>query len=146
MRRKYNGTEGQTSAQSEAADAENELGRVLKSGGRSVKKITGPKGDLLIDGSYFLEVKTAKPQHPNDEDIKWAFNIHRHGKLEELCDYYLFRFEDVPGCKKPLYAAFRSPLNCLTIQFSLRKMLYTLGPAMALFEDLRDGRIMERTS
>ena len=122
--------------------AENEVGQLLRSYGLSVKRMFGAGGDLLVGYKLKIEVKTASPQVRNG-NFKWAFNIHRHGKLNEQCDYYLFRFESVPGCEKPLHALYKAPLGVLTVAFQMRKMLYSLAPALQLFEDLREGKLTQ---
>jgi len=127
--------------QAKGHDAENEVGMLLRSGGkRFVKRLHGPQGDLLIDDRLKIEVKTAAPRIA-DGKFSWQFNIHRHGILNEQADYYLFRFEHVPGCEKPIYAVYKGPLGVMTVNFSMRKMLYTLGPALQLFEDLKHGKL-----
>jgi len=130
--------------QSKGFDVENLVGRILRQAGHSIKRITGNRGDLLMDGKLFLEIKVAGVQTEDDGQLRWGFNIHRHGILNEKADYYIFRFEGVPGAKKPFHAAFKGPLGVLTVSFSMVKMLYTLGPALQLFEDLKAGKLSPR--
>ena len=116
--------------------AENKLASIFAAHGHQVQRIKRRQdGDLLVDGKFKIEVKCAEAQHGKDE-VVWKFNIHRHGILNEVSDYYVFQFLGVPGSKSALYAAFKAPLGVLTLQFSLRKMIRELAPAVKLYEEL----------
>jgi|SRR5882762_716138 len=75
--------------------------------------------DLLVNG-WRCEVKMA-PMKPNG---KWNFNIHRHGKVNELeVDFYIFVLEDVPYCKASIYLIKKAPLSCPTVEISVRSLI-----------------------
>lgn len=123
-----------------ATKAEMQLAAIFNAHGHQA--ICTPRhgdGDLLVDGLIKIEVKSAELQKKEINRLRcprWAFNIHRHGVLKEVSDYYIFQFLGVPGHKGALYAAFRSPLNCKVKAFSLRSMIRELSPAVKLYEEL----------
>jgi len=122
--------------QDKASKAETLIGAFFKSHGHTV--IHTPRhgqGDLLVNGIVKIEVKSAEKQKRKN-GIYWCFNIHRHGVLKELSDYYIFQFRGVPGQKGCLYAAFKSPLNVKVKAFTLRSMIRGLAPHVKLYEQL----------
>lgn len=119
-----------------ANNAERQLETIFRAHGHiTQRRHRMGDGDLLIDNRILIEVKSAEMQD-NDGMPKWSFNIHRHGKLNEVSHYYIFQFLGVPGQKGALYAAFKAPLGVLTMHFSLRKMIRELAPAVKLYEEL----------
>jgi hypothetical protein len=105
-------------------------------GKRAVRTPGRGKGDLLVDGVMSIEIKSAEAQVSERAGTGWRFNIHRHGKLKETADYYIFQFLGVPEQKGALYAAFKAPLGVYTVSFSMRKMIRELAPAVKLYEEL----------
>jgi hypothetical protein len=89
-----------------------------------VMPFTWPQFDLLMDGKVRLEVKTSRPRKENKNGLAWKFSIHRHNKLNESgVDFYILRFEGVPGSSKAIHALLRAPLRKLTVEYSQRQML-----------------------
>jgi hypothetical protein len=107
-----------------------------RSGRRAVRTPGRGKGDLLVDGTLAIEVKTAEAQTNEKAGTQWRFNIHSHGILNETADYYIFQFLGVPEQKGALYAAFKAPLKVYTVGFTMRKMIRELAPAVKLYEEL----------
>jgi hypothetical protein len=126
-----------------AMKAEVEVARLFSSKGHVVEMCKyGSSYDLLVDGILKLEVKSAGRQ----KDGKWCFNIHRHGKLVEVADFYILQFVGVPGQKHPIYAALKAPLKRYGLSYTLAGMIKTLAPAIDLLHTLRTGKISENNS
>jgi hypothetical protein len=95
--------------------------------------------DCLIDG-WSVEIKTSTRQRKDDADL-WRFNIHRRGKINESeTDFYVFRLEDVPGCKKKaVHLLFRAPLKCTVFNVTIRSLLNGYSSAAGDFKKFMDG-------
>jgi hypothetical protein len=91
----------------------------LVSKGLEVSLTNGGPYDMVVNG-WRCEVKMA----PMNSKGKWTFNIHRHGKLNELeVDYYIFSLENVPYCKASIYLIKKAPMSCATFEVSVRSLI-----------------------
>lgn len=96
---------------------------ILRSYGHTVKDFARPWSpfDILMDGKIKIEVKTCSY---SSKRKYWLFNIHRHNVLNEAnVDFYVLRFNDVPGTNRAINALYRAPLNVSTMVFSMRELL-----------------------
>lgn len=99
--------------------------------------------DLLIDGTHRVELKTAQPSMHRGKP-HWRFNIHRHGKLVENCDFYLFRLEKVPFSKAAIHLVVPAPIGKKTIIFSFRSLLSDGSQYVSDFYRLARGEMPPR--
>ena len=96
---------------------------ILRSYGHTAEDFSRPWSpfDILMDGKIKIEVKTGR------YIIKqkcWLFNIHRHNVLNETdVDFYVLRFNDIPGTDRAINALYKAPLNVYTMNFSIRELL-----------------------
>jgi hypothetical protein len=125
------------------ASAETNVMQIFRSAGHEVEKLKQADGDFRA-GDMVIEVKCAERRFDGGVPC-WKFNIHRHGALNEHCDYYVLQFDKVPYHRNSIHAAFKAPLGKLTLDFSLRKMISELAPAVQLFRDLVEKRVDRQT-
>jgi hypothetical protein len=79
--------------------------------------------DFLIDG-WRIEFKWSKPHSEADAStMYWEFNLMRHGKLPEFCDFYIFCLADVPYSRRPVYLLNKSPLKVPSVRVSTTMLL-----------------------
>src|SRR5690349_2155050 len=78
--------------------------------------------DFLLNGSVRVEFKSAFPQNKDSLPI-WKFNLHRHGVLQEACDYYVLRLEDVPYSRQGIYLLMKSPVRRLVVTITVKSLL-----------------------
>lgn len=117
--------------------AERNIASLLKQSGREVIiQPTGSSFDLLVDGKK-VEVKAASPQFKK-HNLSWFFNLHHNGKLNECADLYVVCLMDVPFSKSAIYMLYRSPLGCMTLNVSFRKLLMSSEHIRA-FSDFKTG-------
>lgn len=122
-----------TSAQ-KGKDGEKIVESWLKFKGLSVSrsKYNSPY-DLLVNG-WRCEVKTASL---NEEKGVWFFNIHRHGKINELeVDFYIFALQGVPYCEAQIYIIKKAPLEFSTFSASVRSLITQHSPDVMNVEPL----------
>lgn len=94
--------------------------------------------DLVVDSQYRIEVKTARLS-TKDED--WQFNVHRHGKILENYDAYIFRLEDATG-KVIAHLFFRAPLKRHTFRIANHQLTAgSLAVAAADYRKFANGRL-----
>lgn len=109
--------------QSIGRKAETRVRYLLERYGRKVSERTyNAPFDLLVDGKR-VEVKAAEPRPDQQHGLKWCFNIHRHGIVSELTDYYILRLQSVPFTKASIHLLLKAPLNVSTIAISVRALL-----------------------
>lgn len=101
-------------------------GRKVHMGVRSGPR--ADKWDILVDGRWHIEVKTAAPRKVGANPPTWFFNIHRHGLVDESkVDFYVLRLEDVPYCKYPIHLLLPSPIGKPTVAVSFRALVNGYG-------------------
>ncbi len=127
--------------------AEDQVRQILYAHGRTVKQCGYRESfDMLVDGRWRVEVKTAgpQPQPVGAHQPIWKFNIHRHGKVEEThVDLYILRLE-VPFCRAAVYLLFRAPIKRPTITISFRSLLNGRGEHAQAFRCFcRTGKLLE---
>lgn len=77
--------------------------------------------DVLLDGKIKIEIKTG---HYSEKYKQWTFNIHRHNILDESgVDFYVLRFNSIPGTNRAIHALYKAPLKKRTMTFSIRQLL-----------------------
>lgn len=100
--------------------------------------------DFLVDGKWRIEFKYGFPQNPKGNLLHWRFNIHRHGKLKEECDFYVFRLLDVPYSKAAINLLVRSPIGRKTFSISFRQLLSEGSEYVKDFKSLMRGELSNR--
>lgn len=117
------------------------VGQILSGSGRRVRRMhrRGPY-DLLVDGEFRVEVKSAEPQDDNGSPV-WKFNIHRHGKVVEETDFYILRLEKVPFTKAAIHLLLRAPLGTPTVNVSFRSLLNKRSREVADFYAFAKGQL-----
>lgn len=99
------------------------IAQILRAHGRTVK-MQGQHCpfDLLVDRIHRIEVKTSRARKIKGIPT-WCFNIHRHGKLSERCDFYVLRLEGIPYCKYAVHLLLPAPVGRPTIAISFRSLV-----------------------
>lgn len=93
--------------------------------------------DLLVDG-WAVEVKVAQFQLRKGKPT-WQFNIHRHGRVQERCDFYILRLEGVPYSKAAVHLLLRAPLCRPTISVTFRSLISKYSVANVDFRSFLRG-------
>lgn len=108
---------------------EENLAHFLRRHGRTcLKQKQKSPYDLLVDG-WRVEVK-ASEFHPRAHDPRWIFNVQRHGKVDEHCDFYVLCLTGIPYCsRKSVYLLLRAPLEVFTFSIYMRTLLTTYASA-----------------
>lgn len=123
----------------ETAIAQNlrDYGRVVQ-----VRKHKSPY-DLLVDGMR-IEIKCSDVRVIRDVPT-WWFNIHRHGVLNEQCDFYIFRLENVPFSKYAIHLLYKAPLSTPVASVSFRSLLSRDAIAVVDFYRFARGELSVTT-
>jgi hypothetical protein len=106
-------------------NGEFKVGAALSAFGHHIKRMPQHYShyDLLMDHKIRIEVKTSRIKG-SKKKLFWGFNIHRHKIVQEReVDFYVFRFEDIPGSNKAIHALFEPPLTKQTIKYTQRQLL-----------------------
>ncbi len=82
--------------------------------------------DISVDG-WRVELKAARPNTTKEPYPVWVFNIHRHGVLNEVTDFYILRLEQVPFTKSAIHLLFRAPIGVTVLQISPRMLMNGLS-------------------
>jgi hypothetical protein len=119
----------------EAIQREATVAALLQKGGRKVSRngYVSPC-DFIIDGRH-VELKSAEPS----KKLRWFFNIHRHGKIDEIgVDWYILRFEGIPGVSYALHALVKAPIGLYALRLSFRALIKgEMASAFAAFDVMR---------
>lgn len=105
----------------------------------------GSPYDLMVDGLR-VEVKCAAPQKDRADALKWKFNIHRHGVLDEKqTDLYILRIEGLPYSKAAIHMALKAPIGQFTLEVPIRGLFnQNYAAAVADFYALAKGEYGRR--
>lgn len=95
--------------------------------------------DLVIDG-WRVEVKGAQMRMARGAPI-WTFNLHRHGKLAENCDFYVFCLLGCPYASYAIYLLYNAPMKRKVHALSFRSLLTGEGIHGLEFEKLASGEL-----
>jgi hypothetical protein len=99
------------------------VANVLTKHGRTVLHMRdGDPFDLLVDGVWRVEVKTASCTTEKGLPT-WQFKLSRAGKLIEDYDLYIFRLEGMPFGKFPLHVMLAAPFGRKTFKLTFRSLL-----------------------
>ena len=109
------------------SEGEREVSRLLKMHGRTVESMpVNHHFDLLVDGLYKIEVKTARPKI-GPQECEWQFKLTRNGELIEVADFYILRLKDVPFSKAAIHLLMPCPQGVATVKVTFRGLLNGMG-------------------
>lgn len=96
--------------------------------------------DFLVDG-WRVEFKHGEPQSRASKTTpQWKFNIHRHGKLNEQCDFYVLCLAGAPYSAKPIYLLYRAPVGTTTIRISMTTLMNGDSDHVKEFDEFLVGK------
>jgi hypothetical protein len=119
-------------------DAERNLYIRARQHGRKAHKMRyGFAFDLLID-DWRIEVKSAEISGIRKT---WKFNIHRHGRVVESCDFYAFQVKGAGARTNAIWLLLKAPLRRPTVALSLAQIQNGCNRHRKLMADLLHGRL-----
>jgi len=93
--------------------AEDLVSKLLIAKGATVKRMPyNAPFDILVNGTIRVEVKAGIKRSSET----WAFNIHRHGTIDERCDWYVCVLMDLNA----LWVV-RAPVNKYQLECGIKK-------------------------
>jgi hypothetical protein len=102
--------------------------------------------DLLVDGKWKVEVKTASPGKRR-KGLQWRFEIMRHGVLNEVADFYILRLDQVPYTARAVHCLVIAPVMKTQIAISFRGLLDGDGYMAQAFQHFaRTGNLLRTFS